>query len=254
MNSENARAQLLERYAQVINQEDLRELAEVRGLSGIFAGSVCESYFHGGPRVMVVGREPRGWDEETRDGKKRAGLTEASTESDLKSYLETMMQMHEKTVLSPPPTSKFFHFYKRVQRDIAKSPAPGSVAWGNLLCISHKKGSAVVGLKKAQDAHLKKIFEWSRALLRAQIEVLQPQFIFFVTSPSYDRYLKAFIDIDETDRKVHVPKELWQFKANGAHAFRTRHPRILTSSAHRKRAITLALGTAAFQPAQEPNL
>jgi len=49
MNSENARAQLLERYAQVINQEDFRELAAVRGLSGIFAGSVCESYFNGGP-------------------------------------------------------------------------------------------------------------------------------------------------------------------------------------------------------------
>lgn len=249
MNSENARAQLLERYAQVINQEDLRELAAVRGLSGIFAGSVCESYFNGGPRVMVVGREPRGWDEGMKDGKKRAGLTEASMGSDLKSYLETMMQMHEKTVCSPSPTSKFFHFYKRVQRDIAKSSVPGSVAWGNLLCISHKKGSAVVGLTKAQDIHLRKICEWSRALLRAQIEVLQPQFIFFATSPSYDKYLKAFIDIDETGQNVHVPKELWQFKANGAHAFRTRHPRVLTSSAYRKRAITLALETAASQPA-----
>lgn len=155
---------------------------------------------------------------------------------------------------SPPPTSKFFHFYKRVQRDVAKSSAPGSVAWGNLLCISHKKGSPVVGLKKAQHVHLKKICEWSRALLRAQIEVLQPQFIFFVTSPSYDRYLKAFIDIDEANRKVHVPKELWQFTAYGAHAFRTRHPRILTSSKHRKGAITLALGTVAFQPTDESNL
>jgi hypothetical protein len=123
------------------------------------------------------------------------------------------------------------------------------VAWGNLLCISHKKGSAVVGLKKNQDVHIKKICEWSRLLLRAQIEVLQPQFIFFVTSPSYDRYLKAFIDIDETGRKVHFPKELWQFNAHGAHAFRTRHPRILTSSTHRKRAITLALETIASQPA-----
>ena len=122
MNSENARAQLLERYAQAINQEDLRELAEVRGLSGIFAGSVCDTYFHGGPRVMVVGREPRGWDEGTKDGKKRAGLAEASTGSNFKSYLETMMQMHEKTVCSPPPTSKFFHFYKRVQRDIDLAP------------------------------------------------------------------------------------------------------------------------------------
>ena len=248
------RAQLLERYAQVINQEDLRVVAEVRGLSGIFAGSVCETYFHGGPRVMVVGREPRGWDEGTKDGKKRAGLTEAAEASDFKSYLETMMKMHEKAVCSPLPTSKFFHFYKRVQRDIAKSSAPGSVAWGNLLCISHKKGSAVVGLTKAQDVHLKKICEWSRALLRAQIEVLQPQFIFFVTSPSYDRYLKAFIDIDEIDRKVHVPKELWQFKAHGAHAFRTRHPRILTSSTHRKRAIMLALETVASQPVNEPTL
>jgi len=249
MNSENARAQLLDRYAQVINQEDLRALAEVSGLSGIFAGSVCETYFNGGPRVMVIGREPRGWDEAMKDGKKRAGLAEASSESDIKSYLGTMMQMHEKTLCSPPPASKFFHFYKRVQRDIAKSCVPGSVAWGNLLCISHKKGSAVVGLKKNQDVHIKKICEWSRLLLRAQIEVLQPQFIFFVTSPSYDRYLKAFIDIDETGRKVHFPKELWQFNAHGAHAFRTRHPRILTSSTHRKRAITLALETIASQPA-----
>ena len=190
---------------------------------------------------MVVGREPRGWDEGMRGGIQRGGLAEASRAGDFKRYLENMMQMHEKTVCSPPPSSKFFHFYKRVQRGIAKSSAPGSVAWGNLLCISHKKGSAVVGLTKAQDAHLKKICEWSRALLRAQIEVLQPQFIFFVTSPSYDSYLKAFIDIDEAERKVHVPKELWQFKAHGAHAFRTRHPRILTSGTHRQRAIALAL-------------
>jgi len=248
MNSENARAQMLDRYAQVINQENLHELAAVRGLSGIFAGSVCESYFNGGPRVMVVGREPRGWDEGTKDGNKRAGLTEALKENDFKNYLGTMMQMHEKTVCSPPPTSKFFHFYKRVQRDIAKSCVPGSVAWGNLLCISHKKGSAVVGLKKTEVIHLKKICEWSKALLRAQIEVLQPQFIFFVTSPSYDKYLKAFVDIDKTGREVLVPEELWQFKAHGAHAFRTRHPRILKSSTHRKRAITLALEIAASQP------
>ena len=248
MNSDNARAQLLERYAQVINQEDLCELAKVPGLSGIFAGSVCETYFHDGPRVMVVGREPRGWDEGTRDGKKRGGLMEATRGSDLKSYLGTMMQMHEKTVCNPPPTSKFFHFYKKVQRDIAKSSAQGSVAWGNLLCISHKKGSAVVGLTKAQDTHLKKICEWSKALLKAQIEVLQPQFIFFVTSPSYDRYLKAFIDIDKTSGRVHFPKELWQFNAHGAHAFRTRHPRIMKSSEYRKHAISLALAITASQP------
>lgn len=115
---------------------------------------------------------------------------------------------------SPPPSSKFFHFYKQVQRDVAKSCVPGSVAWANLLCISYKKQSAAVGLKKAQDVHFKKICEWSRALLRAQIEILDPQIIFFVTSPSYDKYLKSFIDIgiDETGIREFVSKELWQFR------------------------------------------
>lgn len=249
MNSENAKAQLLERYAQVIKLEDLRDVSNVHGLSGIFAGSVCDSYFQGERRVMIVGREPRGWDEGTREGKKRSGLMEALAASDLRSYLGTMMQTHEKTVCGPPDSSKFFHFYKRVQRDVAKCSAPGSVAWGNLLCVSHKKGSPVAGLKKSEDAHLNRICEWSKALLRAQIDVLQPEIIFFVTSPSYDRYLKAFINIDEDGRTVHVPKELWQFKAHGAYAFRTRHPRILNSSTHRKRAIRLAVETAA-RPAE----
>lgn len=245
MDCEDAKAQLLRRYAQTIEPDDLRRLSEVPGLSGIFAGSVCESYFQGGPRVMVVGREPRGWDEGMREGQKRNGLKEALAQDDVRSYLETMMQLHERTVRNSPPDSKFFHFYKRVQRDVARSLVPGSVAWGNLICVSHKKGSPVTGLKKTQHLHLKKVFEWSRALLRAQIEVLQPQFIFFTTSPSYDKHLKAFVDIDLAGRKVHVPEELWEFRAHGAHAFRTRHPRILSSSKHRKQAIKLALGAGA---------
>lgn len=253
MDCGKAREELVERYAQVLHAGDLQEVAEVRGLSGVFAGSVCEPYFHGGPRVMVVGREPRGWDEGTRGGTKRSGLREAlAPEVSVRGYLATMMQMHEKTLRNPPPGSKFFHFYRRLQQQVANSAEPGSVAWGNLLCISHKKGSPVTGLTKVQDRHLQKIFEWSRALLRAQIEVLQPQFIFFVTSPSYDKHLKAFIDIDETGRQVHVPKELWEFRAHGAHAFRTRHPRILASGKHRKEAIRLALaahGCAQPQPA-----
>lgn len=227
----------MDRYLAAVPFQELREVAALEpALSGLFVGSVCDAYFESPRRVMLVGQETRGW-------KGTKELRDATAEPRLESYLKDRMRQHEKHLMTKDAgRSKFMQFYDKLGVNVSGSAAPGVVAWGNLFCVSYNKASTL----KCPEPQLEKIAVWSAALLRAQIEVLEPEVIFFVTGPSYDSHLKRMLTLsDKQDPRV--KRRLWEFKAQGIPSFRTTHPRWGAGNVHRDQAIALAL--AALAPA-----
>ncbi len=231
MEASRYRAALMDRYMTGVQFQELREVAALEpALSGLFVGSVCDAYFESPRRVMLVGQETRGW-----EGAKE--LRDTIAVPDLESYLAERMRQHERHLATKEAgRSKFFQFYDQLRASVSGSAALGAVAWGNLFCVSYNKASTL----KCPERHLEKISAWSSALLRAQIEILKPEVIFFVTGPAYDSHLKRMLTLSER-REPLVKRRLWEFKAQGIPSFRTTHPRWAAGKTHRDQAITLAL-------------
>lgn len=227
-------AELRARYAQVARLRDLQALAkENPRLSGVFVGAATDAYVASPRKVLIVGKETAGW---------MGGLARAKEFGDVESYLDSAMERHAKELAAPRANSKFFQFYRRLER-LSGSKDLASVAWGNLFCMDHAKGSP----KKAKD-QLARIGELSRQLLNVQIDVLQPQVIFFVTGYGYDRQLEDTVSIRPGTSIVHKPKKLWQFQVGEATVFRTSHPQWEADRTHRADAVQMAAAALDIRP------
>lgn len=224
----DVRNRLAQRYAQTLNLLQLQSLALSFGdLAGVFLPGVTQAYLNAGVKVMVIGKETRGW-----------GMLHSETArfSSMAAYVDHAMQKHEKMLGAPPAASKFFQFYRDVCDSVlgASTRASDAAAWSNLFCISYRSASPArlaCGFNEIKDM--------SRALLHAQIEVLQPDVLLFVTGAGYDHYIKEFFTI--TDSRRIVPRALWSFKANDLQAYRTSHPQWERGRQYREQALRLAL-------------
>ncbi len=221
---------LIARYLDIVRLEELGVLAaEQENLAGLFVGSVSDEYLGSSRRVMIVGKETRSW---------IGGLRKAENFHDAETYIGHAMQRHAAYLQDPQAKSKFFQFYKETSRKFAgnKPALPKSVAWANLFCLSYKTQTPVQAM-----GQFERIKNLSRELLRAQIEVLEPDVIFFVTGASYDKYIKEFFEISEG--RAIVKKSLWSFKADGIPCYRTTHPQWEKGRADRSQALALAMST-----------
>jgi hypothetical protein len=225
------RAALMDKYKTAVQFQELRELsAQEPAFSGLFVGSVCDAYFESPRRVMLVGQETRSW-------KGAKELRDTTTAPDLESYIAERMRQHERHLTTKDAgRSKFFQFYDQLRVRVSGSAAPGAVAWRNLFCLSYSKASTL----RCPKPRLEQVSAWSSALLRAQIEILKPKVIFFVTGPTYDSHLKRMLTLSER-RDPLVKRRLWEFKAEGILSYRTTHPRWAAGKTHRDQAISLAL-------------
>lgn len=225
----DVRNRLAQRYAQTLNLPQLQSLARSSvDLSGLFLPGVTQAYLAASVKVMLVGKETRGW------GKLHALNSRFSSATE---YIDHAMQKHETMLSAPPAASKFFQFYHDVCASVpgACSQAPDAVAWSNLFCISYRSGSPTRLAHGFDD-----IKAMSRSLLHVQIDVLQPDVLLFVTGTGYDCYIKEFFAI--TDSKRVVPRALWSFKANDVQAYRTSHPQWERGRQYREQALQTALG------------
>jgi hypothetical protein len=203
---------LSQQYLGILQRYELDSLAaSVDGLSGIFLPSVSESYLRSPRKVMIVGKETRGW---------AHGLKFMSSFDSAEQYIDFLVQKHQAFLLSQPGNSKFFQFYREAHRSMpnGSTESPTGIIWANLFCLSwHKKSPT-----KVPAPFFEKIKQISRDLLTAQIEILKPDAIMYVTGPSYDSYLKELFEIKESI--VLKKRALWQFQVNGIQAYRTNHP------------------------------
>lgn len=216
---------LIDRYEDILDLAELQALSrENPGLAGLFVADAQEAYLASTHPVMIVGQETRGW--LTKDG----GLAASCAADRLGNYLETCLQRHRRQFKMSASTSQFFQFYWEVNRQLGGGTQP-TVAWSNLFCLAHHEGSPV------GSPHFERIVEISGQLLQAQIEVLRPRVILFVTGPGYDKYLKRILKIEDSKRIV--ARRLWAFTVGGVLCLRTTHPRYAPGMLYRRQALAL---------------
>lgn len=133
-------------------------------LSQIFLPSVAPEYFEAPNRIMIVGRETLGWDNQFPNDRP----------FDLSAYVETATNWHVeffKRELAKKDVNKrtFHNFTRRVARRCGGE----GVVYSNLYCFSWNKGNP------AKHPEFETIKRLSGAILKAQIEHLQPQIVIF---------------------------------------------------------------------------
>jgi hypothetical protein len=240
--AEELNCRLRKRYAEVVDLTTLRRLASCRDLSSLFVTSVSNSYLRSTVRLMIVGRETSGW-----GSKLSKDLASPERSSTIETYLKHQMEYHQQMIGKVKAKSKFFQFYRAAAQQLA-APCDrefrDAPAWANLFCFDAD------GTRPDRDSQSRtEIVRLSIALLRAQIEVLQPELIVFVTGTSCDRYLREHFK-DRFESKVYISKRIWRFKlpipasASGSPhtiAFRTPHPRHSATCPDRAAVIAEAL-------------
>ncbi|QDZ26566.1 hypothetical protein [Noviherbaspirillum sp. UKPF54] len=225
VSEKDANRLLAEKYAEAVNLKRLAALADKSPrLSGLFLPGITESYLTSRLKVMIVGKETRGW----------AKPKEVKDLTNTENYIECVMKQHVRVLRKPPSASKFFQFYRAACQALSdkKPPAADAVAWANLFCLSYRSSTPTRCLDSFEE-----IKELSRTLLRIQVEVFRPDVMLFVTGTGYDSYIKEFFDVTGSQRLV--PKALWSFKADGIQAYRTSHPQWEKGRQYREQALVL---------------
>ncbi|WP_432745981.1 hypothetical protein ABXJ76_08395 [Methylobacter sp. G7] len=225
----NKNLQLAEKYLSVLSQHDLANIYDGSpGYSAVFLPSVSESYFSSNIRTMIIGKETRGWYNNTCSGK----LNQKFELDDV----VTSQERHAKFLSEPHPRSKFFQFYRKACATLngEKKCSGESIIWSNLMCVSHHSKSPV------KSKSFDEVNTLSKKLLLAQIEVLQPELMLFVTGTSYDKYIREFFP-NRVTIKVIKPRSLWHFDIDSAQCFRTSHPQWGKGEKYREQAMSLAM-------------
>lgn len=189
------------------------------GLSGFFLPSIPEGYSRAKNRIMVVGRETRGW-----------YVLKEEAYVDLDDYISKAMKVHKKFFsdeLSASNTkgNAFLNFIRKVAY---KSGSEG-LLYSNLLCCSWNKSFAekYTGFNLIKDV--------SEKILKAQIELLKPDVIIFANGVTTNNYRNEFFPVrgeakvcynghDFSDQGI--PKnQLWGFDLKvGIRCYRIHHP------------------------------
>jgi len=218
--------ELENKYFEILKKTDFNILYQDTKLSGIFLAMPDRSYISGNRKVMVVGQETKKWRNDSCDAK---NIKKVDTDS-VRNSMNTSLEFNKKM----PKKSKFRQFYKKVSKSLCKGSLDpnNSAVWANQFCISYKSGSPV---KSDQFEIIK---ELSSELLKAQLEILNPDVIFFTTGSGRDEYIKDTFDYETI--KVIEPRRFWHFKIGNINCFRTNHPRSRYSPPYLKQAVELA--------------
>lgn len=207
---------LSDAYQAILTDEALASLAEVEAdLAGVFLPSAPLKPVS----LMIVGRETTSW---------FGGLPKIHRTTRAE-YVAASMERHRQALEQRAGRSKFRQFYKKTSQTV--EAAGGSVAWHNLFALSFKNNSPV------RCTAIESISELSKKLLMAQIEILRPQALLFVTGPDYDTHIKAFFKGRISDSDVLEKRRLWSFKIDGIQCYRTNHPRCAKGAPSRMRSL-----------------
>lgn len=162
---------LVKRYQDIFkeNQEIIDALLSNSNLSKIHLGFVPDDFKKKKHRILIVGRETRGWDLkylEKYDQNSVYQLMDLSKSWVIRN-LERSDSVNKKGKC-------FFNFFRKVSQENPNA----SILWANIFCVSYKKSNPSKIDTKSVFANIKKI---SESLLKAQIEILQPNIIIFAS-------------------------------------------------------------------------
>lgn len=200
--------------------------------SGVFLPVPFEEYWESSPKVMLVGRETAGWNNNT--GKKikntirhvidanNAGTTGEIIEEAVKRYRNHLKYRADGSVVRKSG-SRFKQYYFRLARELKINPR--ALIYANLFAWDYNKKSP----KERPEMEFSEVASISNQLLAAQIKHLKPDFIIFAAGYNgIDPVIRSLFNDHfggyENTAPI-VPKKLWEFRAGGSTCFRIAHPR-----------------------------
>jgi hypothetical protein len=205
----NTVERLKARYQAILaNSNDFKAIVERQfpEIPGLFLAGVPQNYDIATNKIMVVGRETRGW-----------GGAPHKTSDDLSHYITSQINRSRDYMLGRQELSKnekgrSFHNF---MRSIADCCGSDGLIWANLYCYSWKKNRIDKSPLAAE------IDSLSHELLKTQIDLLRPAHIIFVHGNAnyaiksrrwlfpIDRCIKQ-ADFEESEK---IPNsQLWTFE------------------------------------------
>lgn len=231
--------QLVRLYTDILKETDpafLSPQSEVRpkGLAQIFLPSVLDGYAHATNKIMIVGRETKGWSRV-----KSLGL---NTEE----YVQESVQQHkiflnqQLTLRKRVKGASFLNF----MRDVATTVGSAGIVHANLFCFSFHKSHP------ASSPEFRIIKQISKQILDAQIQLLQPNIIIFANGSSSWQERQEYFPI-KGDARVCTnfryfkkqgltDAQLWGFTLYGkTPCYRIHHPSNFSTAARQARTFLL---------------
>lgn len=221
--------ELASHYLGLINDIDLSYLdrfhpntkCEKNMLSGMFLPSVPDGYEESRNKIMVIGRETRGW----------VVLKPDEKLINLESYIENALNVHknhsqkEMSKVKEPRGQSYFKFVRKIKKQSGVS----GLIHANLFCFSWNKKSPI------GCAHQEVVERYSERLLKFQIEYFKPDIIIFAHGSKGVKFRHRLFPI-EGEKNVcinpinsiphpHSQSHLWEFDLYGKYkSYRVSHP------------------------------
>lgn len=155
---------LREQYSNILqNSQEFFDIwqSNQAGFSGLFLAGASDAYERSPNKIMVIGRETKGWGEQYNASYPLADYIDVQTKK-ARDYLKNRNEMQR-----GERGSSFHNFI----RDLTKQSDQISVAWANLHCYSWKKN------RTDKSPLSDEVDVLSNKLLNAQIEILRPHYI-----------------------------------------------------------------------------
>lgn len=208
---------------------------EFAKLSGLFLPGTSAAYQQASPRIMVVGRETRRWNV----------VTGQAPFLCLDDYIQRAMakqQAHLVRYLPDPPDkgASFFNLLRALARDHGRD----GIAWANLFSFAWN------GKSPMRWANFPVLLEMSERLLKAQIEILEPDIVIFANGASSARFRQKYFPhkgehsvcsklADYREQGIAID-QLWQFHLNGTiQCYRIQHPSSISAASRAARRFLL---------------
>lgn len=202
------------------------------GLSGVFLTSVSDEYRYAKNKIMVIGRETRGWN-----------VLKGEPFVSVADYVQKSMTIHRKHLESQQDAknAKGCAFHNFVRNISGKCGSEG-IVYSNLFCFDYRESIP------SKYGHFDVIKDLSKALLEVQIKVLAPSIIIFANGlegysvaarreyfPIKGENKVCFNSKDYVAEGI-SNKSLWQFDLyNSIRSYRIHHPSSPTKEARRAR-------------------
>jgi hypothetical protein len=159
-------------------------------LSNLFLTSVPSNIDGAKHRIMIVGREARGWNKENNKALQFDSI-EQHVDSSLKKHREFLERMlYPKNNGSTPHKEKRIPFMEFIKK-ISKRCGAEGIIYSNLLCLDWNQKTI------PQNYFYKEILEISKQLLKAQISFFRPDIIIFANGISSRHIRRAFFPLDD---------------------------------------------------------
>ncbi|WP_201608596.1 hypothetical protein [Psychrobacter okhotskensis] len=212
--------ELFNRYINIAqeHQEFLERSLSNKDLAKLLLGSVSDEYGQAPNKILIIGRETRGWLKCWDDFQyNEDGIKRSMDKS--KGFLENQLKENKKDTRG----KSFFNFVRNVTEKSGKN----GILWANIYASDYKGGH----INKIKDKKtIKEIETISKKIIVAQIEVLNPDIIIFATGNQGVAARRRYFPNSElrecTAIEGYPSKDLWAFKLPDydAQCYRIHHP------------------------------